>query len=289
MAARGAWVWILGNIRNLDGQRTLTLDGWARLIGASPNQTVTVLEELINTRTCDAIVDCHGNVTEYTSRSVTKCHIDGDAIVTLVNRRIAREAKARKAAMLRQQRHRAQNALSRESNAAVTPIEAEAEALPLNPPDDVTPGNGNNGHRALTAESMFLILWESYPPNRRSKKIEAEFEFKKLRPDRKLFSHILSAVDVLKQSEEWTRQDGRYVPGLLKWIQARGWEAVPAEETNHCKTCNRIGVVVHDSDKILPWSLPREVNQGLKPEVCPECGGKDRVNTPGLPDLEFEV
>jgi hypothetical protein len=58
-------------------------------------------------------------------------------------------------------------------------------------------------------------------------------------------------------------------------------------EVARCSTCNCIGVVVRKGDKILPWSLEREVKQELKPEVCPECKGRNRLNTPGLPDLKF--
>jgi hypothetical protein len=54
-----------------------------------------------------------------------------------------------------------------------------------------------------------------------------------------------------------------------------------------CSTCQRIGVVVVNGEQIFPWSLQREVEQGLKPEICPKCKGKNRVNTPGLPDVKF--
>lgn len=71
------------------------------------------------------------------------------------------------------------------------------------------------------------------------------------------------------------------------------WMPKPADirffyVTPPCPICEQIGVVVRDGDKILPWSLPREVNQRLKPEVCPECKGKSRLNTPGLPNVKFD-
>lgn len=56
-----------------------------------------------------------------------------------------------------------------------------------------------------------------------------------------------------------------------------------------CATCQRIGAVVRDGEKLLPWSEDRAWRQGLQPEVCPDCRGRNRMYPPppGLPDLNF--
>jgi hypothetical protein len=288
LASRGAWVWILGNIRNLGGERSLDIEGWARLIGASPSQTVMVLTELINAGICDAKLTCNANVTELSHTSVTQLSQASNAIVTIINRRISREYKQRTANSLRQQRIRAK----RKSNAKVTDVshykEAEAEALPSCVPRCVTQNNNGNGNGSLSAKDFWLILWESYPAHRRGDqegKDSAFTEFLNLKPDKQTLSQMLAAIDLSKQSEKWQEKEGKYVPNIKRWLNSKAWEGV--EVPVICQTCERIGVVVREGDRILPWSLQREVGQELKPEVCPECHGKNRINVPGLPNVRF--
>jgi hypothetical protein len=70
------------------------------------------------------------------------------------------------------------------------------------------------------------------------------------------------------------------------------WMPKPAEILHfyvhpRCKSCESIGVIVCDGDRIMPWSLRDEVEGGLQPEVCPECRGRNRIETPGLPEVIF--
>lgn len=90
---------------------------------------------------------------------------------------------------------------------------------------------------------------------------------------------------------DWPAAWRKWMRNAAEWGHARvngnGNGAGTAPAPSVCKTCNRIGVIVRDGDRIRPWSLERECQQGLKPEVCPDCRGKNRLNTPGLPDVEF--
>ncbi len=63
----------------------------------------------------------------------------------------------------------------------------------------------------------------------------------------------------------------------------------PEEKKKTCPTCEGSGVIVHDGETILAWSLERETQQGLTPDVCPDCKGKDRIKIPGAPNLRFPV
>jgi hypothetical protein len=40
---------------------------------------------------------------------------------------------------------------------------------------------------------------------------------------------MLSTLDRQKQSPDWGKEGGRYVPGIRKWLEDRHWERVPAE------------------------------------------------------------
>jgi hypothetical protein len=290
LATRGAWVWILGNIRNLGGERSLDLEGWARLIGASPNQTAIVLTELINADICDAKITCNANVTDLSHTSVTQLSQSSSAIVTLINRRIAREFKKRTANSLRQQRRREKSRCSTNVTTLSHHKEAEAEAYTPITPTRVTHeqhknGNGN-GAGKLSLDSKFLILFEAYPAHRRGKRFEAEKTFSKLNPDDDLFGKILASIDELKQSDSWMEKAGKFIPGIEKFIEGKQWEVVQLKDCG-CPVCDQTGVVVRKNGELLPWTIERECNGGLPYEICPKCKGKNRISAPGLPNVKF--
>jgi len=277
--ARGAWVWIIGDLRNHDGERTLNLEGWARVLRASIPQTVTVLTEIIQTKVCDSSVRADALAQKT------------DAGIDIRCRRIYREAKVRKQHNLRQQRYSSKRSNDALNDAGMTIEKQEARSkmqeTPLSPSEKNGENNGN-GNGGLSPQNMFLILWETYPAHRRGvKQQECLFEFAKLKPSKDQFGRILSAVDELKKSESWNEENGKYVPGLLKWIKSEGWRNVVIPEAP-CKTCARTGVVCIRGDKLIPWTLERECEEKLPYKVCPDCQGKNRmINIAGFPNVKF--
>jgi hypothetical protein len=276
LEARGAWVWIIGDLRNHEGERSLTLQGWAQVIRATIPKTISVLIELIETKTCDSSVTGNAKVTLGNAKVTQE--------VTLKCRRLAREAKIRVQSRIRQSRFKGNAKVtqevtqqSRRSNAVRS---KKQEAIPPYSP----PNGTGNGH--LPLDSMAMILFDSYPPHRRGERIEIERALAELKPDKELFSRIISALDVLKQGDGWKEHGGKYVPNVCKFIAGRQWEQVKLPDPG-CKTCNRSGIVCRDGEKILPWTVEREVNQGLPFEVCPDCHGKNRISVPGAPIVRF--
>lgn len=89
LSAKGAWIDLLCAMWRSQSRGTLTLPivGYARLIGASVEQTKTVIDELIEMRICDSETDGNGNV-------------------TLINRRMIREQKERESTRLRVEKFR---------------------------------------------------------------------------------------------------------------------------------------------------------------------------------------
>jgi hypothetical protein len=136
-----------------------------------------------------------------------------------------------------------------------------------------------------------LILWEAYPANRRGDP-EAKgensgfYEFMKLKPEKALFARILASIDVLKNSDDWKKDNGKYIKNIVKFLKERVWESV--QVVIPCETCRQIGVIVKNNGHVSPWSLERESEEGAKFEVCPDCHGKNRINTPGLPNVRFK-
>ncbi len=119
LAGRGAWMWIIGDLHGKNGERSLNLEGWSRVIRASVNQTAAVLAEIINTKTCDS------NMSNVTRDALSQ---NSDAMITVTCRRIAREQKQRELHSLRQKRYRTKYSSDAKSDASVTGIEAEADA-----------------------------------------------------------------------------------------------------------------------------------------------------------------
>jgi hypothetical protein len=69
----------------------------------------------------------------------------------------------------------------------------------------------------------FKAIHAEYPPKRRIAARVAAQAFAGLDPPAVL-PDVLAGLQRLKGSGDWTREGRRYVPGMVKWIEARGWE-----------------------------------------------------------------
>lgn len=96
-----------------------------------------------------------------------------------------------------------------------------------------------------THESRFERLWQNYPPRNgvRSDKGGARAEFLALNPSERLCDKILAAIVARKQTREWVREKGAYVPDFRKYIKHQMWEddleqpAQPQPAGRNCKNC----------------------------------------------------
>lgn len=68
----------------------------------------------------------------------------------------------------------------------------------------------------------FLTFWKSYP--NKKKKGYAYKSWKKINPKGELLKKILAAVEVAKQSKDWKKDGGQYIPHPSTWLNSRGWE-----------------------------------------------------------------
>lgn len=71
------------------------------------------------------------------------------------------------------------------------------------------------------AES-FERFWSSYPKKRN--KGDAWKAWKSLKPDDALVSAILAAVERARESVQWRKDEGQFIPYPASWLRARGWE-----------------------------------------------------------------
>lgn len=81
----------------------------------------------------------------------------------------------------------------------------------------------------------FTDVWIAYPANRRNLRREAARLVAKAIDDGATIESILSALEVEKQSIAWQEEGGRFVPGIVKWLEKETWRsfvqrAEPIEE-----------------------------------------------------------
>lgn len=80
-------------------------------------------------------------------------------------------------------------------------------------------------------EAEFSAFWKLYPKKKsKGDAWKAWLQEKKNRPALK---DIINAVVVLRDSEEWLRDGGQWIPYPASWIRAWGWADVPdADKSN---------------------------------------------------------
>ena len=73
----------------------------------------------------------------------------------------------------------------------------------------------------VTAE-RFDAFWKAYP--KKVGKGAAEKSFKKIKPSGDLLQKMLDAIEVQKQSDQWKRDNGQYIPNPATWLNQTRWE-----------------------------------------------------------------
>ena len=68
---------------------------------------------------------------------------------------------------------------------------------------------------------FFSLWWKNYP--RKTKKFDAYRAWKKARLDSRL-QEMIDVVDRHKQTEEWKREGGKFIPHGASWINGKRWE-----------------------------------------------------------------
>lgn len=129
--------------------------------------------------------------------------------------------KARAAAERRWQRERDKNS-KRNASAMRTHSERNANGmLPItHNPIPNTPPNPPEGEPEGFAE-----FWKAYP--RKTGKGNARKAWKKIRPSQTLQKKIMAAVDQQRRSQQWTRDDGKYIPHPTTWLNQERWDDEP--------------------------------------------------------------
>lgn len=83
---------------------------------------------------------------------------------------------------------------------------------PYNPPK----GGGED------LEEKFKKFWEEYP--KKVSKGNAEKWFKKHKPTNELVDLMIEKIKQLKETEQWKKDKGQFIPYPATWLNAKGWE-----------------------------------------------------------------
>ena len=68
----------------------------------------------------------------------------------------------------------------------------------------------------------FARFWKVYPKKR--SKGQAEKVFFRIDPDEQLLETMIATIERATTSEDWLKEDGKYIPYPASWLGARGWE-----------------------------------------------------------------
>ena len=71
-------------------------------------------------------------------------------------------------------------------------------------------------------EELFLKFWKAYP--KKVGKQDALKAFKKIKPSKELVSKMVSVIEEAKNTEQWTKNNGQYIPNPSTWLNQGRWE-----------------------------------------------------------------
>jgi hypothetical protein len=86
----------------------------------------------------------------------------------------------------------------------------------------------------ISPNGDFDAFWKAYP--KKKSKGAAEERWIKLHPNKELMQTILSAIERLKQSKDWLKDNGQFIPHPATWLKAKGWNDETTEDTNDSLT-----------------------------------------------------
>ena len=78
----------------------------------------------------------------------------------------------------------------------------------------------------FTIDELFTAFWVAYP--KKKNKGSAEKWFKSHKPTKELVDTMLEKIEQQKNTKDWQKNDGQFIPYPSTWLNAKAWE----DETN---------------------------------------------------------
>ncbi len=190
-ATRGIWI---------DAVAAMHENGHFGTLSGTPDQLIRILR-CTETALMSAISDLQATG----AADVTLRNAQGNAIITLVNRRMQREAKERQDNKLRQERYRNKGKHNGKNNGPITEM-SQSEV-----------------YISLSSDSLFKSFYSSYPRKENPKK--AKEAFIKAGITAEMMPELLEWLEKAKSSKQW--QDPSAIPHAATWLNQERWKGDP--------------------------------------------------------------
>ena len=82
--------------------------------------------------------------------------------------------------------------------------------------------NDNDNKKETPLHKSFVLFWDEYP--KKKSKGSAEKVWNKIKPDKQMVDNIIIKIKELKNSTDWIKENGQYIPHPATWLNAKGWE-----------------------------------------------------------------
>ncbi len=196
----------------LDLHKTEAADLEVKLSESEPNHAIVTFQNGEKTAFQDALIT------------------DKFAIITLTNRRQRREWEARQLANNRALKYRERKTANAKAERVTRKSRSPSLSISLlgNNLSDCSNASGG-GCNGITPEA-FQAFWNAYPAHRRMSETLVFDALMRIHADASLLSRMVDALQTLKASDSWRDKGGQFVPNMLRWIEAHGWEAVSVEQ-----------------------------------------------------------
>lgn len=79
-----------------------------------------------------------------------------------------------------------------------------------------------DGGTGFDADEAFENFYKEYPNKKNVKTARTRWEKMKVTPE--LFAAIMAGLERAKNSQEWTKDDSRYIPHPATWLNGEGWK-----------------------------------------------------------------
>ena len=105
-----------------------------------------------------------------------------------------------------------------------------------------TPYNPSTDDSQKYDNKIFEKFWNEYP--KKISKGNAEKWFKKNKPTNDLVDLMIEKLKIYKETEQWKKDNGKYIPYPSSWLNAKGWE--DEIQANNIKQKYDTSIVYHD-------------------------------------------
>lgn len=180
--------------------------------------------------------------------------LDGVArmLYTTIRRDLDRkqEAKENGAKRGKEKREGGATPLPGPSDPTTTPLPGPPEGGGPTYTETVTKTNTRHNPPKSPQGEKFERFWACYP--RKAGKGNARKIFAKLKPSEELLEKMLKAIELAKQSPQWQRDGGQYIPYPATWLNQERWEDSPGDTLPD----RRKSYDIQDLEELAVFDLP---------------------------------